>query len=115
MAKSGRSGSGLKKNLFAVCAVVAYALIGSASGAWADEESAELAWKYHCVTCHGDTGVASSDRYPNIAGQNVGYLVSRLNYFREGQEPGNQMNAQAVLLSDEEIQRLAEYFSRQAN
>ena len=113
MAKSGRSG--LKKNLFAVCAVVAFALIGSASGAWADEESAELAWKYHCVTCHGDIGVASSDRYPNIAGQNVGYLVSRLNYFREGQEPGNQMNAQAVLLSDEEIQRLAEYFSRQAN
>ena len=55
MAKSGRSG--LKKNLFAVCAVVAYALIGSASGAWADEEGAELAWKYHCVTCHGDTGV----------------------------------------------------------
>jgi cytochrome c553 len=113
MAKSGRSG--LKKNLFAVCAVVAYALIGSASGAWADEEGAELAWKYHCVTCHGDTGLASSDRYPNIAGQNVGYLVSRLNYFREGQEPGNQMNAQAVLLSDEDIQRLAEYFSRQAN
>ena len=113
MAKSGRNG--LKKNLFAVCAVVAYALIGSASGAWADEEGAELAWKYHCVTCHGDTGVASSDRYPNIAGQNVGYLVSRLNYFREGQEPGNQMNAQAVLLSDEDIQRLAEYFSRQAN
>jgi cytochrome c553 len=25
------------------------------------------------------------------------------------------MNAQAVLLSDEDIQRLAEYFSRQAN
>ena len=113
MAKSGRSG--LKKNLFAVCAISAYALVGSASGAWADEEAAELAWKYHCVTCHGDTGIASSDRYPNIAGQNVGYLVSRLNYFREGQEPGNQMNAQAVLLSDEEIQRLAEYFSRQAN
>ena len=48
MAKSGRSG--LKKNLFAVCAVVAYALIGSASGAWADEEGAELAWKYNHIS-----------------------------------------------------------------
>ncbi len=79
------------------------------------DDNAELAWKYHCVTCHGYTGIASSDRYPNIAGQNVGYLVSRLKYFRDGQEAGNQMNAQAILLSDEEIQRLAEYFSRQAN
>ena len=112
MAKCGRSG--LKKNVFAVCAAAACVLLGFAPGVWA-EEDAELAWKYHCVTCHGVNGVASSDRYPNIAGQNVGYLVSRLNYFREGQEPGNQMNAQAVLLSDEDIQSLAEYFSRQAN
>ncbi|MBK89504.1 MAG: cytochrome C [Gammaproteobacteria bacterium] len=106
--------SGLKKNLFPIWAVAACMLLGSTTGAWADEDL-ELAWKYHCVTCHGVTGLADSDRYPNIAGQNVGYLVSRLNYFRDGQEPGNQMNAQAAALSDEDIQRLAEYFSRQAN
>ncbi len=112
MAKFGRSG--LKQNLFPIWAVAACMIMGLTAGAWADED-AELAWKYHCVTCHGVTGAASSDRYPNINGQNAGYLVSRLNYFREGQEPGNQMNAQAVALSDEDIQRLAEYFSRQAN
>ena len=54
-------------------------------------------------------------RYPNLAGQNAPYLVSRLKYFRAEEEPGNQMNAQAVLLTDEEIDLLAEYFSKQAN
>ena len=80
----------------------------------ADEEGARLAWKYHCVTCHGQTGIARSDRYPNIAGQNEAYLISRLRYFRDGIEPGNQMNAQGAPLSDEDIEVLARYFSRQA-
>ncbi|GIS21009.1 MAG: cytochrome c [Pseudomonadota bacterium] len=112
MTKSGHIG--LIRGWFAALAVATSLLLGWAPAALADDD-AELAWKYHCVTCHGDTGIANSDRYPNLAGQNVGYLVSRLNYFREGKEAGNQMNAQAVLLSDEEIQRLAEYFSRQVN
>ena len=77
-----------------------------------DGESGErLAWKYHCVTCHGKQGVSNADRYPNIAGQNVAYLESRLRYFREAVEPGNQMNAQAAPLSDEDIRKLAEYFN----
>ena len=75
-------------------------------------EGAALAWKHHCVTCHGQTGIANSDRYPNLAGQNVPYLVSRLKYFRERVEPGNQMNGQAAPLTDEEIQILAEYFNQ---
>ncbi len=86
----------------------------AAMPASADEEGARLAWKYHCVTCHGQTGIARSDRYPNIAGQNEAYLISRLRYFRDGIEPGNQMNAQGAPLSDEDIEVLARYFSRQA-
>ena len=74
-------------------------------------EGAQLAFKYHCVTCHGQNGISNADRYPNLAGQNVAYLVSRLRYFREEVEPGNQMNGQAAPLSDEEIRKLAEYFN----
>ena len=81
----------------------------------AADEGAELAWKYHCTTCHGVTGKSNAQRYPNLAGQNSIYLVSRLKYFRDGVEPGNQMNAQAVPLSDETIELLADYFSRQSN
>ena len=42
------------------------------------------------------------------------YLVSRLKYFRDGKEAGNQMNAQAVLLSDDVIEKLATYFSKKS-
>ena len=83
----------------------------AASAVATEEEGASLAWKYHCVTCHGQSGISNADRYPNLARQNVAYLVSRLRYFREGVEPGNQMNGQAAPLSDAEIRKLAEYFN----
>ena len=75
------------------------------------DEGADLAFKYHCTTCHGQNGIASSDRYPNLAGQTVPYLVARLKYFRDGTERGNQMNAQAAPLSDADIEKLAAYFN----
>jgi cytochrome c553 len=82
---------------------------------FAADEGADAAWKYHCMTCHGEDGKSNAQRYPNLAGQNSMYLVSRLKYFRDGVEPGNQMNAQAAPLSDEVIQILADYYSSQAN
>ncbi len=81
--------------------------------AHAADEGKLLAWKYHCVTCHGDNGMSNDARYPHLAGQNTAYIVSRLKYFRAQEEPGNQMNAQAVLLDDETIDLLAEYFNKQ--
>ncbi len=95
------------------CALLFGTLLSSTSLAADAGESA--AFKHHCVTCHGWEGKSNDARYPNLAGQNAAYLVSRLKYFRAEEEPGNQMNAQAVLLSDEEIDIIAEYFSKQAN
>lgn len=86
-------------------------LLGMFVGSAQANSGGELAWKYHCTTCHGLTGVANSNRYPNLAGQNAPYLETRLKYFRAQEEPGNQMNAQAAPLSDEEIEQLAKYFS----
>jgi len=93
-------------------ALASAALTLSAATAASELDGRALAWKYHCVTCHGQNGISNADRYPNLAGQNVAYLVSRLRYFREGTEPGNQMNGQAAPLSDEEINALAAYFNR---
>ena len=102
-----------RRILSGLCLLLGTALMTPAT--MAADEGAELAWKYHCTTCHGDTGKSKTQRYPNLAGQNSLYLVSRLKYFRDGVEPGNQMNAQAVPLSDETIELLADYFSRQSN
>ena len=88
------------------------AAVASAPALGNVQDGAELAWKYHCVTCHGDKGKSKEARYPNIAGQNALYLESRLKYFRSKVEAGNQMNAQAAPLSDAEIKTLSEYFSQ---
>ncbi|MFU8816026.1 MAG: c-type cytochrome [Pseudomonadales bacterium] len=72
-----------------------------------------LAFTHHCMTCHGERGVSKTSRYPNLAGQHAAYLEARLAYFRSRSEPGNQMNAQAVHLSNAEIADLAAYFSAQ--
>ena len=97
---------------FLFIAALVGALLITTPTAHAAATDADLAWKYHCVTCHGQTGVANSDRYPNLAGQNVIYLEARLKSFRAREEHRNQMNAQALPLSDEDIVRLAGYFSR---
>lgn len=89
-----------------------FAVLSATTSTAADMDGATLAWKYHCVTCHGQKGIAKSDRYPNLAGQNTAYLEGRLRYFRERLEPGNQMNAQAAPLSDDEIRALATYFNQ---
>ena len=96
-----------------VCVVGVGMLLSPTS--FAANEGEKTAFKHHCVTCHGYDGKSNASRYPNLAGQNAPYLVSRLKYFRAEEEPGNQMNAQAVLLTDDEIDLLAEYFSKQAN
>lgn len=71
-----------------------------------------LAWKYHCVTCHGEQGRSNASRYPNLAGLPAPYIEGRLKYFRSRSEPGNQMNAQAAPLSDPDIATLADHYSR---
>ena len=84
--------------------------VGLAAPSQADGDGAALAWKYHCVTCHGERGKSNDVRYPHLAGQNAAYIEARLKYFRAGEEPGNQMNGQAAPLSDEDITVLAKHF-----
>jgi len=102
--------------LHGLAGVLFVSTVGVSKPAFAEDSvGAELAWKYHCTTCHGVKGVANSNRYPNIANQNKPYLVVRLRHFRSQSEPGNQMNAQAAPLSDTEIDALAAYFSGEAS
>lgn len=100
----------LKQNILPIFAV--FVSLSVSQGASASDEGKALAWKYHCITCHGQQGISNSQRYPNLAGQNVAYLVSRLRYFRDGVEHGNQMNGQAAPLSDEEITKISEFFNK---
>ncbi len=65
-----------------------------------------------CGYCHEYDGNSLMPSYPRLAGQTSEYISKQLRDFRAGKRHG-QMQATAELLSDEDIQIVAEYFSSQ--
>ncbi|MBL29125.1 MAG: cytochrome C [Rhodospirillaceae bacterium] len=63
-----------------------------------------------CVACHGYGGVTDNPTFPNLAGQNAGYLSLQLEHFRSGKRYDPVMSPIAQTLSDDDIADLAAYF-----
>ena len=66
-----------------------------------------------CAHCHGTDGNSTSSAYPSLAGQTREYLYRQIKAFKEGQRKNSMMSPAAVVLSDQDMQDLAEYFSGQ--
>jgi cytochrome c553 len=67
-----------------------------------------------CVVCHGTHGEGSATiGAPRLAGQNAEYLGHQLATFKAGTRASTTMQPIAQSLSDAEITRLADYFSKQ--
>ena len=67
-----------------------------------------------CAACHGADGIAVIPGYPNLKGQNEQYIASSIKAYKAGQRTGGLapgMQAQANLLSDEDIAHLAAYYA----
>ncbi|HSQ05971.1 MAG TPA: c-type cytochrome [Burkholderiales bacterium] len=64
-----------------------------------------------CASCHGDKGMSPNDTWPNLAGQNPGYLVRILMAYKTGAQKDVMMSPLAQALSDADIQNLATHFS----
>lgn len=67
-----------------------------------------------CAACHGTDGIAVIPGYPNLKGQNEQYIASSIKAYKAGQRTGGLapvMQAQANLLSDEDIANLAAYYA----
>ncbi len=65
-----------------------------------------------CGICHEYDGNTRMDGFPRLAGQTRAYLQKQLGDFRSGKRRGN-MQSVAELLSDAEIEAVADYFSAQ--
>ena len=68
-----------------------------------------------CAACHGAAGKAAVPNYPNLAGQNKAYLISSLKAYKNKERNGGMaaiMQGQAAALSDQDIENLAEYYSK---
>jgi cytochrome c553 len=63
-----------------------------------------------CARCHGEDGNASG-QYPSLAGQQEAYLAKQLLDYSSGARKSTQMSPMVGVLTEENIQVLAEYFS----
>ena len=63
-----------------------------------------------CFACHGEQGTNEFKTIPNLRWQNKDYLTQQLHAFKDGSRQDKTMSKVAQLLSDDDIQRLAEYF-----
>lgn len=76
-------------------------------------ENAGAAKSDSCAHCHGTDGNSTSSAYPSLAGQTKEYLYRQIKAFKEGSRKNSMMSPAVVVLSDQDMQDLAEYFSGQ--
>ncbi len=99
----------LKKVSIAMALVLSMPMLANAGDAAAGKSKAAM-----CAGCHGSNGVALIPSYPNLKGQNAGYIESSLKAFRGKTRTGGQaaiMYGMAAALSDADIANLAAYYS----
>lgn len=80
--------------------------------AQANPESQTRAWAASCAACHGTQGV-SQGGIPSIAGVDKARLLEQLLAFKKGEKPATVMHQHARGYTDAELERLADFFSRQ--
>ncbi len=64
-----------------------------------------------CVACHGQNGISVNPIWPTLAGQHESYLEHALHQYRNGERKNGIMAAQAMLIGEEDVARLAKYFA----
>ena len=77
-------------------------------------DAATAAKSDSCAHCHGTDGNSTSSAYPSLAGQTRDYLYRQMKDFKEGRRKNAMMSASIGVLSDQDMQDLAEYFSAQS-
>ncbi|MDH3935542.1 MAG: cytochrome c [Gammaproteobacteria bacterium] len=97
------------KKIINACMAGALLLFGSA--VHAGDIIAGKASSASCAGCHGAQGISSNPLWPNLAGQQVGYLVKQLTAFRDGGRTDPMMTPMAKTLTDADIQNLAAWYN----
>jgi len=64
-----------------------------------------------CQVCHGMDGQATIPMAANLSGQQKEYLIAQLEAYRTDKRRHEQMNIIAKMLSDDDIENVAEWYS----
>jgi cytochrome subunit of sulfide dehydrogenase len=105
----------MKTKRITACAFALPLLAGAAHAqqtADADTRSAALLAS-NCANCHGTVGVVGQGAMPNLAGQQKIYIIEQMRAFRDGKRPATIMHQLAKGYTDQQIELIAEFFSRQ--
>ncbi len=93
--------------------VAAYlATLGADTVAAGGTEGASFDKAATCAACHGANGISINAAWPTLAGQHEDYLLYSLKQYRDGTRTDPVMTAQAALIAEEDLAKLAFYFSR---
>ena len=65
-----------------------------------------------CMACHGESGRNGFRTIPDLQWQNKDYLVKQLKAFKSKERYNKTMTPVAKLLSDDEIEQIADYFHK---
>ncbi|MEN8108865.1 MAG: cytochrome c [Pseudomonadota bacterium] len=87
------------------------AMLGIGGSVQAGDAAAGKAKAASCAGCHGANGISNNPMWPNLAGQQQGYLVKQLKAFRDGTRNDPMMSPMAKPLSDADIENIAAYYS----
>jgi cytochrome c553 len=66
-----------------------------------------------CTACHGMDGNSANPEWPHLAAQHANYVVRQLKHFKAGERSNPLMTPMAMILSDQDMEDLAAYFSSQ--
>jgi cytochrome c553 len=66
-----------------------------------------------CMACHGMDGNSANPEWPALAGQHSSYLTRQLRHFKAGERQNTLMSPMAMILTDQDVEDLAAYFSSQ--
>jgi len=97
------------KNVASV--VISCVLLGASGSVLAGDVDAGKAKAASCAGCHGATGISSNPMWPNLAGQQSGYLVKQMKAFRDGTRNDPMMSPMAKPLTDTDIDNIAAYYN----
>jgi cytochrome c553 len=100
----------VKRTLMA-CAAVIPVLAGTALAQQAGDAAAGYL-AANCANCHGTTGTAKG-AMPSLAGQPKAQIVEQMKAFRDGKRPATIMHQLSKGYTDQQIELIADYFSRQ--
>ena len=101
----------MKKTIIIFVSIV-LATLSATSLASGDAEAGQ-AKSATCMGCHGLAGNSTIPNFPKLAGQGEAYILKQLQYFKSGERKNAMMAGVASMLSDQDMEDIAAYYSIQ--